>query len=155
MSTEQTSVPKSTSVLRENLRARLVLEHGVDGARERLATAAAALRRDPAARSGRLEIVGEIMKTLSLVALLTLPSLARAADDAPVEVVLVPGFTCVPDAQRINEGKATASCLATNESLKKGNVIMSVPAFIATTAGLVVLAIGAGVAIGVAASEKP
>lgn len=90
------------------------------------------------------------MKSLLLVALLTLPSLARAADDAPV------AFVSVPVPQRIAEGKAMAACQAESADLKKGNVIMSAPAFIATLGGAVLLAIGAGIAIGVAASKpKP
>lgn len=88
------------------------------------------------------------MRTALLVALLTLPSLARAADDAPVAVVLVP----VP--QRIAEGKAMAACQAETADLKKGNVILPTPAFIATLGGAVLLAIGGGIAIGVAASGK-
>lgn len=93
------------------------------------------------------------MRAALLVALLTLPSLARAADDAPV----VPsGVTLVPDAQRLNEGKAMAACQAELADLKRGNVIMPTPAFIATIGGAVVLAIAGGVAIGVAASKpKP
>lgn len=96
------------------------------------------------------------MKALALVALLTLPSLARAADDAPVDVSLVPDVEreCVPKPQRLNEGKAMASCLATNESLTKGNVILPTGVFIGTIGGAVLLAIGAGIAIGVAASGK-
>jgi len=87
------------------------------------------------------------MKRIALIVLLC-AHLARAADDAPLEPVLV------PQAQRIAEGKAMAACLATNESLTKGNVIMSTPAFIATVSGAVVLAIAGGIAIGVAASAK-
>ena len=88
------------------------------------------------------------MRTALLVALLTLPSLARAADDAPVDVVLVPA------AQRIAEGKAMAACQGELGDLKKGNVVLSTPAFIATVGGAVVLAIAGGIAIGVATSGK-
>jgi hypothetical protein len=90
------------------------------------------------------------MRTALLVALLTLPSLACAADDAPV------AFVSVPVPQRIAEGKAMAACQAEAADLKKGNVIMPTPAFVATVGGAVLLAIGGGIAIGVAASKpKP
>ncbi len=88
------------------------------------------------------------MRALALVILLC-AHLASAADDAPLEPVLV------PQAQRIAEGKAMAACLATNDALTKGNVIMTTPAFIATVGGAVVLAIAGGIAIGVAAASKP
>ena len=88
------------------------------------------------------------MRAALLVALLTLPSLARAADDAPVAAVLVPAD------QRIAEGKAMAQCHAELGDLKRGNVVLSTPAFIATLGGAVVLAIAGGIAIGVAASSK-
>lgn len=88
------------------------------------------------------------MRAALLVALLTLPSLARAADDAPV------AFVSVPVPQRIAEGKAMAACQGELTDLKHGNVIMPTPAFIATVGGAVLLAIAGGVAIGVAASGK-
>ena len=47
-----------------------------------------------------------------------------------------------------------SACQGELGDLKKGNVVMSTPAFIATVGGAVVLAIGAGIAIGVAASGK-
>ncbi len=95
------------------------------------------------------------MRALALVVLLC-AHFARAADDAPLEPVLVPGFTCVPNNQRLNEGKAVASCEAKNDALTKGTVIMTTPAFVATVGGAVALAIAGGIAIGVAASKpKP
>lgn len=87
------------------------------------------------------------MRAALLIALLLAPA-SRAADDAPVDVVLVPA------AQRIAEGKAMAACQGELGDLKKGNVVLSTPAFIATLGGAVALAIGAGIAIGVAASGK-
>ena len=103
-----------------------------------------------AVRRRMVRCVREVpVRALALVVLLC-AHLARAADDAPLEPVLV------PQAQRIAEGKAMAACLAREESLTKGNVILSTPAFIATVSGAVVLAIAGGIAIGVAASKpKP
>jgi hypothetical protein len=86
------------------------------------------------------------MRALALVVLLC-AHLARAADDAPLEPVLVPG------AQRIAEGKAMAACLAENQSLKTGNVVVSVPAFIAIVVG--VAAASVAVTVGVAAVTGP
>ena len=81
--------------------------------------------------------------------------LAHAADDAPVAVPMVPGFVCVPESRRVLEGRAMASCEARNDSLTHGNVIVSTPVAVATLGGAVVLAIAAGIAIGVAAGKKP
>ena len=90
------------------------------------------------------------MRALSLVALLVLPSLARAADDAPVAVVLVPAE------QRVKEGKAMAACQAELGDLKKGNVTLSVPVAIAIVAGVLVAGAAAGTAVTLAATKpKP
>ena len=86
------------------------------------------------------------MRALALVALLC-AHLARAADDAPLEPVLV------PQAQRIAEGKAMAACLAERAALTKGNVILSTPAFIAIVVG--VAAASVAVTVGVAAATGP
>ena len=87
------------------------------------------------------------MRALALVVLLVAP-LARAAEDAPLEPVLV------PQAQRIAEGKAMAACLATNEALTKGNVIVSTPAFIAIVVGVAAASVAVTVGV-VKATEKP
>lgn len=94
------------------------------------------------------------MKTLSLIVLLLAPTFAQAADDAPVTVPLTPGFTCIPDAQRIGEGKAMASCSGELADIKKGTIIVSPPAFIGIIAGVAVVA--AVIAVGVLkATEAP
>lgn len=95
------------------------------------------------------------MKHLTLIALLLVPSLAHAADDAPVVVPLTPGFTCVPDAQRVNEGKAMASCTAENLNLKKGNVIVPTAGFVAGAAGLVVISVVLTVVLVKTTEKKP
>jgi hypothetical protein len=74
-----------------------------------------------------------------LIALL-MSSLAHAAEDAPLAVPLTPGFTCVPDGQRLNEGKAMTRCQNELADLKKGNVIIPTAGFVAgAAAGGVVL----------------
>jgi hypothetical protein len=83
----------------------------------------------------------------ALLVVLLCAHLARAADDAPLEPVLV------PQAQRIAEGKAMASCLAERDALKTGNVIVSVPAFVAVLVG--VAAASVAVTVGVAAATAP
>ena len=90
----------------------------------------------------------------AMLLVLLFAHLAHAADDAPVVTPLVPGFVCVPESRRVLEGKAMASCEARNDSLTHGNVIVSTPIAIATLGGAVVLAIAAGIAIGVAV-KKP
>jgi hypothetical protein len=89
-----------------------------------------------------------------LIALLLAP-LARAADDAPLAVPLVPGFTCVPDAQRVNEGKAMASCQGELGDLKKGNVIIPTAGFVAGAAGLVVISVVLTVVLVKATEKQP
>lgn len=98
------------------------------------------------------------MKHFILAAVLAFSSLAHAADDAPLvdqQPPLVPAQTCVPDTQRIKEGKAMASCLARVESLEKGNVIIPTPAFIGGAAGLVVLSVVLTFVVVKVAEPKP
>ena len=88
---------------------------------------------------------------LALIFILTFASLSHAADDAPIMFEVAPGYVCVPETQRVNEGKAYARCQATNEALTKGNVVVPVPAFVAITVGGVALgAIVTGLVIGFA-----
>jgi hypothetical protein len=87
------------------------------------------------------------MRALVLIALLLAP-LARAADDAPVAVVLVPAE------QRVREGKAMAACQGELADLKRGNVTLSVPVAIAIVAGVLVAGAAAGAAVAVAAGPK-
>lgn len=95
------------------------------------------------------------MKHLILIALLLVPSFARAADDAPLAVPLVPGFECVPEKQRLYEGKAMASCQGELGDLKKGNVIIPTAGFVAGAAGLVVLSVVLTVVLVKATEKKP
>lgn len=94
------------------------------------------------------------MKNFILVALICFGPLARAADDAPLAP---PSLTpvCVPEAQRIKEGKAMASCQARVEYLEKGNVILPTPAFIAGAAGLVILSVVLTFAVVKATAPSP
>lgn len=80
---------------------------------------------------------------------------AYAADDAPLAVPLTPGFTCVPDAQRVNEGKAMASCQGELGDLKKGNVIIPTAGFVAGAAGLVVISVVLTVVLVKVTEKKP
>lgn len=93
------------------------------------------------------------MKHLILASILAVSSLVHAADDAPVRVQLEP--VCVPGEQRINEGKAMASCQARVEVLEKGNVILPTPAFIGGAAGLVVLSVVLTFVVVKATAPKP
>lgn len=94
------------------------------------------------------------MKKLMLIALL-MSSLAHAAEDAPLAVPLTPGFTCVPDGQRLNEGKAMTRCQNELADLKKGNVIIPTAGFVAGAAGLVVVSVVLSVVLVKVTEKKP
>lgn len=95
------------------------------------------------------------MKHLILIALLLVPSFARAADDAPLAVPLTPGFTCVPEKQRLYEGKAMTRCQNELGDLKKGNVIIPTTGFVLGTAGLVVVTVVLTVVLVKVTEKKP
>jgi len=85
------------------------------------------------------------VRSLALVALLC-ARLAAAADDAPVAP---PGYTLVPDAQRIEEGRAMLACAVEASRLQTAVVeqhkdTVAVPLVVA----LVVVSALAGGAIG-------
>lgn len=94
------------------------------------------------------------MKHLMLISLLLAP-LARAADDAPLAVPLVPGFECVPEKQRLYEGKAMTRCQNELGDLKKGNVIIPTAGFVAGAAGLVVISVVLTVVLVKTTEKKP
>ena len=81
------------------------------------------------------------MKTLALVALLTLPSLARAADDAPLAVAVEP--KCYDATERANIAKAIVSRDARIQSLEADAGLPT---------GIVVALVVAGVVLGGAAT---
>ena len=87
------------------------------------------------------------MRALALVVLLC-ARLARAAEDAPLEPVLV------PQAQRVLEGKAMSACLAERDTLKSGNVVVSTPAFVAILVGVAAASVAVTVAA-MSAAKKP
>jgi len=80
------------------------------------------------------------MKAAALVALLLLPSLARAADDAPLAVVTEP--RCYSEAERANIAKALVS---------KDARIKSLEADAGVPVGVVVALVVAGIVLGGAA----
>ena len=96
------------------------------------------------------------MKAVLLSALLVLPSLARAADDAPTvlhagDAAPVSGVL-LPDALAVRDGKELASCRAELPALRKSVAdAPSVPVVVALVVAGVVLggAAGAGVAYAV------
>lgn len=93
------------------------------------------------------------MKTLALVLALALAAPAWGADDAPVAAPATPGMTCIPDAQRIAEGKAVVNLTAQVESLKAApqGVPLGLVILISVAAALA----GGGITYGVVKATTP
>lgn len=93
------------------------------------------------------------MKRVTFAIIMTIATVSHSQEplpaDAPVMFQPAPGYVCVPELQRVNEAKAVTRCLATNESLTKGNIIVSTGGFVGIITGTVVLtAVITGLVIG-------
>ena len=90
------------------------------------------------------------MKTLSLVLAIVLAAPAWGADDAPLAPV---PMTCIPEAQRVAEGKAVANLSAQVESLKSAPQGVHVGLVVLIAVGATLL--GGGVTYGVVKATTP